>query len=115
MQKKSKKSISKFKRENSDKHSDKHTNKHSDTRSHTKKTFIPLVIDNNRNIATSNVFDIENQIKKVPMTWNEYKKSHLSPTIKVDNSGYFPGGARRKHKRTKRRSNKSKQKTKCNR
>jgi len=53
------------------------------------------VIDNNRNIATSNVFDIENQIKKVPMTWNEYKKSHLSPTIKVDNSGYFPGGARR--------------------
>ena len=104
---------------NNDIHGYKHTHsqrhRHSRSDNHIKKRFIPLVINNNRNISTSNIFDIENQIRKVPVTWNEYKKNHLSPTIKVDNSGYFPGGGTRKDKRTKRKSKKRKRKTKRNR
>lgn len=96
-------------------HSQRQRHRHSRSDNHIKKRFIPLVINNNRNISTSNIFDIENQIRKVPVTWNEYKKNHLSPTIKVDNSGYFPGGGTRKDKRTKRKSKKSKRKTKRNR
>lgn len=69
-----------------------------------KNMFIPIKkVDTVSNLSTLNTNE-----KRVssPVSWSEYKKTHMSP-VKWTDQAYFPGGSRRRKKRKTKRNKKS--------